>query len=76
MKPLKRKSMCLDCTDNFYNGLNPQGIKECWNYKDAKIIKRKQIHIYDSPPWNHEAQYHMSCKRVKDHVFIDKDQTK
>lgn len=34
------KSKCIGCESNFYNGNNPLGIKECWCFKDAKVVIR------------------------------------
>lgn len=70
MKPLKAKTLCVGCRDNFYNGNNPYGVKECWAFKDAKVIKRKQVALDQNPPWNQEAHFEMSCKRVKGYVFV------
>lgn len=36
----REKKYCLGCDDNFYNGNNPMGIKECWGFKTAKIVVR------------------------------------
>ena len=36
LKPIK--AMCQDCSDDFYNGHNPMGIKECWHFRDAKVV--------------------------------------
>ena len=36
LKP--KKSMCRGCRDDFYNGGNPYGTKECWHFKDAKVV--------------------------------------
>ncbi len=38
-----KKRYCSGCKDNFYNGNNPMGIKECWNLKVAKIITAYRI---------------------------------
>lgn len=35
----KDKAYCIGCRENFYNGNNDLNIKECWNYKRAKVIK-------------------------------------
>lgn len=38
-KSLKAKKIqCQGCHDDFYNGKNPYGIKECWHFKDAKVV--------------------------------------
>lgn len=44
-KPRKRvdKVYCVGCGDNFYNGSNDMGIKECWNFKSAKVVNRFRI---------------------------------
>jgi len=34
------RSNCIGCEDNFYNGNNLLGIKECWHFKDAKVVMR------------------------------------
>lgn len=48
LKP--KKSMCEGCSDNFYNGGNPYGIKECWHFKDAKVA---------------DAEFYLSMSSVK-----------
>lgn len=37
------KKHCVGCDNNFYNGNNPLGIKECTHFKDAKLIFRYRI---------------------------------
>jgi hypothetical protein len=39
----KDKTLCQGCRDNFYNGNNPLGVKECWSFKSAKVVKRWRI---------------------------------
>ena len=34
---------CIGCKDDFYNGKNPMGVKECWMLKDATVITRYAI---------------------------------
>jgi hypothetical protein len=41
MKATKRD--CGGCRDNFYNGNNPYGVKECWMLKDAEIVARYRL---------------------------------
>jgi len=36
LKP--QRSRCAGCHDDFYNSNNPLGIKECWHFKDAKVV--------------------------------------
>jgi len=37
IRAMKDKKYCVGCDENFYNGNNTLGIKECWHYKDAKV---------------------------------------
>lgn len=39
----KSKELCSGCHNDFYNGHNSQGVKECWNYKTAKVVTRYRI---------------------------------
>jgi hypothetical protein len=66
---------CAGCEDDFYNGNNNLGVKECWRLKDAKLIKRKQVHIDQVPPWNQEPIETLDCYRVKKCVFVDAKRT-
>lgn len=43
MKIKKDKKYCVGCDSDFYNGNNPMGIKECWSFKTAKVVKRLAI---------------------------------
>ncbi len=74
MKKVKIKMTkrdCSGCEDNFYNGNNNLGVKECWNFTSAKMIKRKQVGMNDVPPWTWEPETYPSCYRKKGYVFID-----
>ena len=44
------KDYCVGCRDNFYNGNNNLGVKECWCLKDAKLVMKKEVHIDQAPP--------------------------
>ena len=35
--------MCVGCCENFYNGQNPYGVKECWSLRRAKVVTRYAI---------------------------------
>lgn len=39
----KDKQYCQGCCQDFYNGKNGLSIKECWNYKSAKVVTRYRI---------------------------------
>ena len=66
-----KKEECSNCEDNFYNGNNDLGVKVCWNFKDAKIIKRKKVGLNDRPPYNWKPQKFPNCYKQKGYVFIN-----
>jgi hypothetical protein len=68
---MKSKDMCSGCENNFYNGKNNLGIKECWSYKSVRIVKRKLVHYNQVPLWTQEPIKTLSCKRIKGYVLID-----
>jgi len=38
-------SNCIGCDEDFYNGKNPYGVKECWHLKDAKLVTKYAIGV-------------------------------
>ena len=69
------KANCVGCRDNLYNGNNDVGVKECWNFKDAKIEKRKRVPLDQRPPWTQEAELLPSCYAQKGYVIVAGDRT-
>jgi len=69
MKKEDKKKLCAGCYNSIYNGgMAP----ECWNLKDAKVMKRKRIGINDIPPWDHQpVSTTLSCFRQPGYVFVD-----
>jgi hypothetical protein len=67
----KSKEMCLGCENDFYNGKNNLGVKCCWSYKTARIVKRQMIHYNQVPPYTQEPIKVLSCRRVKNYAFIE-----
>ncbi len=45
----KDKCFCVRCHDNFYNGNNDMGIKECWRFNRAKVVSRYRIAWWTAP---------------------------
>lgn len=37
----KKLEYCRRCRQNFYNGNNDLGIKECWHLKTAKLVTKE-----------------------------------
>lgn len=42
---------CKGCEQDFYNGNNPYGVKECWSRQDAKMGQFRLIPIDLPPPY-------------------------
>ena len=63
------KSKCIGCYNNVYNnGLH--GSTECWSLKTAKVIKRKEVHINQIPPWNQNPISLPDCYRNPQYVYV------
>lgn len=39
-----KEPTCSGCRNDFYNGDNDLGVKECWSREDAKVVTRYRIH--------------------------------
>lgn len=68
------KAHCEGCENNFYNGNNPLGVKECWSYPSAKLMRRKEVHVDQIPPWTQEAKVLPSCYTRRRFVYVKPDQ--
>ena len=66
--------MCIGCKDNFYNGNNPLGVKECWCLPKAKVVMKKKVHINHVPPWKQAPIKVLSCRHEKGYVFVGPNQ--
>ena len=66
---------CTGCRNNFYNGNNDLGVKECWSMKDAKLIMRKEVHIDQMPPWKQKAIELPNCYSKERFVYVAPDRT-
>lgn len=64
-------SACSGCEDDFYNGHNPYGVKECWGRKTGTMGDFLLIHIDQPPPYLHvKPQQLPSCYKLKRHVKV------
>lgn len=75
MSKAKKRKHCTGCEQNFYNGNNPYGVKECWSLADAKMVSKKKVHIAQMPPWTQKPIKVLLCYRQKGYVFIDGKRT-
>lgn len=68
----KSKSMCSGCyCDDYNNGLG--GAKECWNFQNAQVKLRKEVHINQVPPWTQKPKQMLSCYHRPQWVYVDGD---
>lgn len=70
----KSKRLCAGCRENFYNGNNPIGVKECWMYKRAKVKTQYRIAIHT--PMDRKAGYvktvGLNCFNEAGYVFLER----
>ena len=65
---------CAGCHDDVYNH-GCGGAKQCWQLESMKLIKRKEVHISQVPPWNQKAQLFPNCYHKPKYVYVGADQT-
>lgn len=62
---------CTGCRNNFYNGHNPMGVSECWHLKDAKMVKRIRIGVWQNPPYNTKRKVKVfNCRTEDGNVLV------
>jgi hypothetical protein len=50
------KKHCNQCRNQFYNGNNNIGVKECWSFKGAKLVWRIPIGMWENPPYKNKKK--------------------
>ena len=53
MKTKPTMKDCVGCRDDFYNGHNSLGVKQCWSLSSATFVKAKDVPVDLPPPYNH-----------------------
>lgn len=46
---MKDTKYCRGCRDDFYNGNNGLGVKQCWSLKSARVVKRWRTGWWTQP---------------------------
>ena len=69
------KKHCNGCYNDVYNH-GCGGAKECWSLKGAKLIKRKEVHISQVPPWEQAARSFPDCYRRPKYVYVGAERDK
>jgi hypothetical protein len=71
-----KKSDCSGCEDNFYNGNNDLGVKECFRFRGQGNRVKKRYRIdYNTPTNIREAYQEVTCPtcyRKKGFAYMDK----
>lgn len=75
MTKQEKLKMCVGCKDNFYNGNNDLGVKECWGLASARKVLKRRVGMWERPPWTSEPELILSCRKEKGYVFVGKNQT-
>lgn len=65
--------MCIGCYNNFYNGNNDLGVKECWMLKSARVVLKKKVGIWQVPPWKQAPIRILNCRREDGYIFVEKN---
>jgi hypothetical protein len=64
---------CAGCRDDFYNGHNDIGVKECWMLKDAQLKTRFRLSI--NTPMGQRSGYAKrrvpNCFSQQGFVYLD-----
>lgn len=71
--PQMTKAHCEGCENNFYNGNNPYGVKECWSFKSAKLVERIRIGVWQNPPYSKNTVLVPACKHEKGKCLVKPD---
>lgn len=61
---------CIGCEQDFYNGKNDIGVKQCWHLEDARIILRRRVGMNDMPPWQRKPERLPSCYQQRGFIFV------
>jgi hypothetical protein len=62
---------CSGCRDDFYNGNNDLGVKQCWMRTSAKLVPTLLIHVDLPPPYkNLEPKDRPNCYKAERHVTV------
>lgn len=65
-----KKEQCNGCEDDFYNGHNDFGIKECWHFKSATLVMKKKVALDERPPHKQSPIRLPSCFHQKGFIFM------
>ena len=67
----EKLKLCSGCHSDFYNGLNPYNIKECWSLANAKPVMKKKVPMSLVPPWNMSPIKVLDCCHYDGYALVD-----
>lgn len=75
MSAQKHKSLCLGCSNDFYNGKNDLGISECWSFHSAEVVTRYKLGWWTQPRSMRDFQevQTLSCHHAPGHYAMMKE---
>lgn len=62
---------CVGCHSDFYNGNNPMGVKECWSLDNSRLVWRKKVPMWMTPPWSMPPQKVLNCCHYDGYVLVE-----
>jgi len=71
----EKEKHCTGCRNNIYNDGGPRGhTDQCWSLDKAKIVKKKEVHVSEQPPWNNcKVKKVPNCYSKPKYVYVDPD---
>lgn len=69
----EKLARCAGCRDDFYNGHNPMGVKECWGLKTAKSVERVSVGTWQEPPYQWVPQKTLSCHKPEGRHWLRRE---
>jgi hypothetical protein len=67
--------LCSGCRDDFYNDKNPLGVKRCWSFRSARVVRRWTIGWWTSPlsPRAYQEVKTLDCHHEPGQMAFQKD---
>ncbi len=67
---MKTKQMCQGCRNDFYNGHNLLGVKECWSFERADVVEKMRVGTWQNPPYTWAPKTTLTCYSPEGGVMI------
>lgn len=68
----EKLSLCSGCRNDFYNDQNPLGVKRCWSFKSARVVRRFKLGWFTQPDTPRAVQevVTLSCHHAPGHYAL------